>query len=39
MKKKFDFTFYLLLEMISQPNFIYPYLRLSDSTTSIFVES
>ena len=39
MKKKFDFTFYLLLERISQLNFIYPYIRLLDSTTSIFLES
>ena len=38
-EKKFDSPFYLLLERISQLNFIYPYLRLSDSTTSIFVES
>ena len=38
-ENKFDFTFYLLLERISQLNFIYPYIRLSDSTTSIFLES
>ena len=38
-EKKFDFTFYLLLERISQLNFIYAYIRLLDSTTSIFLES
>ena len=39
MKKKLDFTFYLLLERISQLNFIYPCIKLSDSTTSIFLEN
>ena len=38
MKKKLDFTFHLLLEMISQLNSIHSYIRLSDSnsTTSNF---
>ena len=35
MKKKLDF-FHLLLEMILQLNSIHEYIRLSDSTTSIF---
>ena len=36
MKKNFDFTFHLLLEMISQLNSIQPHISLSESTTVTF---